>query len=105
MYQLDLTKKRRNILPRDQILGSIPGYKSGQSQPRATRRVKMDKGDWVNKKDKAERADRADGPARLAKHGKSHPALWVKDPLLQRLTYARIKASLLRRARALFAKA
>ena len=31
-------------------------------------------------------------------------AAWLKDPLIERLTFRRIKAALLRRARALFAR-
>jgi hypothetical protein len=116
--QLDLTRKRRNILPRDQILTSIPGYDGVRMQPITTRRIKMDKDDWLYKEDKpggqdapngAERPLRPNGkpPARAnggARPAKKPAATFVKDPLLQRLTVRRITASLLRRARALFAK-
>ena len=113
--QLDLTRKRRNILPREEVLGTIPGFSMNRSRPKAVARIKMDKGDQANRKHKI---DGADAPARggnagglaLAARPKTGPqagttaAVWVKDPLMQRLTYRRIKASLMRRARALFSK-
>ena len=129
--QLDLTNKRRNILPRDEILGTIPGYSGVRTQPKSSRRIKMTKNDGAAKRDKADRADRPDRDGRGAvagqrgagqhgagQHGpgqggagqqglgpgRKQPKPWVKDPLLQRLTLRRVTASLLRRARALFAK-
>ena len=70
-----LTRKRRNILPREDILGSIPGYSRAGRQPKTTRRVKMDRDKWSRSLDRKDRSDRPAGSAQAGPKGN-----WVPSP-------------------------
>ena len=117
--QLDLTRKRHNILPREEILGSLPSVKGVRDPSRKMRRIKPDDSAGSDRLDRPDPVDPADRPARPAKPVRPPPQpqprpngtgrkpprpVWVKDPLRKRLTFARIKASLIRRLRGLLAK-
>lgn len=96
---LDAKRKGRKILLREDFLAAIPERSGKRLRPAGDERVKNTRQELMAKRSGKALAQRPKPP------GKRRPGKkWVKDPLWQRLTFARIKASLWRRVKALVAK-